>query len=277
MASESITGTPYVRTGTEFEEEEYHDEQRAVEDPGVSRSGVRNEAVEPSGTERREEMVDQAAAETLVQFREQRSQESVICGDGMGRQEQNMHLRSDRSWSDPSFNNGLLPPHHAFPNSRDGVNVIQNPFLYSEPNLQNTILGLSRALGTMQQNQADLHQKQETFTGALQNVVEVLHELRNEGTIGRQRDERSMSYRGTVSNTTSQDRYQEEVQGSTPGTDVHQANSTDPESNLQEHDVYRGPASSSNADNRECLTGAIDSMTSNGTNSRATESTDETM
>ena len=87
-------------------------------------------------------------------------------------------------------------PQQLLPNNNEDRIPMQNPILYSEPNLQNTIFGLSRAISSMQQNQTDLQQKQENITGALQNVVILLQEMRKEVPAGKQ-GEVSMPHRST--------------------------------------------------------------------------------
>lgn len=63
MTNESITVTFQVRTGAEFAEEEYRDVQRVEQDLGVHLMEAWKETMDFSEADRREDMIDQAAAE----------------------------------------------------------------------------------------------------------------------------------------------------------------------------------------------------------------------
>ena len=55
----------------------------------------------------------------------------------------------------------------------------QNPLLYSQANMQNTIAGLSNAIGCLQQQQVYMYMRQDNITGTLQQVLTAMRSLRD--------------------------------------------------------------------------------------------------
>ena len=106
-------------------------------------------------------MTDQVAAETLVRFRDQTPQ---------GQHMINTQCASTGFWQQGTDSN----VQQLTQKPQEARALIQPPLVYSEPNLHNlhsTVFGLSRAITSLQQ-------KQENITGALQNVVSILQEIR---------------------------------------------------------------------------------------------------
>ena len=108
------------------------------------------------------DMTDQVAAETLVRFRDQMPQ---------GQQMINTQCASTGFWQQGSNSNSNDYVQQLPQNPQEATSLLQPPLVYSEPNLHSTVFGLSRAITSLQQ-------KQENITGALQNVVSILQEIR---------------------------------------------------------------------------------------------------
>ena len=51
--------------------------------------------------------------------------------------------------------------------------------VYSQTNMQNTISGLSNAIGCLHQQQVDIHRRQNNITGTLEQVLPALRDLRD--------------------------------------------------------------------------------------------------
>ena len=108
------------------------------------------------------DMTDQVAAETLVRFRDQMPQ---------GQQMINTQCASTGFWQQGTNSNSNDYVQQLPQNPQEATSLLQPPLVYSEPNLHSTVFGLSRAITSLQQ-------KQENITGALQNVVSILQEIR---------------------------------------------------------------------------------------------------
>ena len=126
------------------------------------------------------DMTDQVAAETLVRFRDQMPQ---------GQQMMNSQCASTGFWQQGTNSNSnddvqQLP--------QEATSLLQPALVYSEPNLHSTVFGLSRVITSLQQ-------KQENTTGALQNVVSILQEIRTKPGSDKPDEFKSLHARGTSS------------------------------------------------------------------------------
>ena len=129
------------------------------------------------------DMTDQVAAETLVRFRDQTPQ---------GQHMINTQCASTGFWQQGTDSN----VQQLTQKPQEARALIQPPLVYSEPNLHNlhsTVFGLSRAFSSMQQ-------KQENITGALQNVVSILQEIRTKPGSDKPDEFNGLHARGTSSN-----------------------------------------------------------------------------
>ena len=129
------------------------------------------------------DMTDQVAAETLVRFRDQMPQ---------GQQMINTQCASTGFWQQGSNSNSNDYVQQLPQNPQEATSLLQPPLLYSEPNLHSTVFGLRRAITSLQQ-------KQENITGALQNVVSILQEIRTKPGSDKPDEFNSLHARGTSS------------------------------------------------------------------------------
>ena len=109
----------------------------------------------------REAIMQQAAASTLLQLHT-RDTNNTASGD-----------QDDQTYGNSSLNNrnmAQLP---------ENTNRTSNAFMYSQINMQNTMAGLSNAIGMLQQEQLNMHARQENITGTLTQVLSVLQELKD--------------------------------------------------------------------------------------------------
>ena len=240
MSIECSTGTPLVRNESAPTQVELLNQPSAEHDQNSHRAECSQQIMSFTESEVEADVNKRTATEALVQFHDQEPHESSRGlaarnnGNNDERQQQNRQFCPDSLRQRTPYNNGFMFPQQLLPNNNEDRIPMQNPILYSEPNLQNTIFGLSRAISSMQQNQTDLQQKQENITGALQNVVILLQEMRKEVPAGKQ-GEVSMSHRSTLLNVTSQDQQQEVVQGDTHHVGFYQSNGNGSVSYIQEH------------------------------------------
>ena len=129
------------------------------------------------------DMTDQVAAETLVRFRDQMPQ---------GQQMINTQCASTGFWQQGSNSNSNDYVQQLPQNPQEATSLLQPPLVYSEPNLHSTVFGLSRAITSLQQ-------KQENITGALQNVVSILQEIRTKPGSDKPDEFNGLQARGTSS------------------------------------------------------------------------------
>ena len=129
------------------------------------------------------DMTDQVAAETLVRFRDQMPQ---------GQQMINTQCASTGFWQQGSNSNSNDYVQQLPQNPQEATSLLQPPLVYSEPNLHSTVFGLSRAITSLQQ-------KQENITGALQNVVSILQEIRTKPGSDKPDEFNGLHARGTSS------------------------------------------------------------------------------
>ena len=149
---------------------------------------------------------DQAAAATLVQFRDQIPQEALQGSFDRNSEVRDIHGRHthfapDRQWQRRPMSFDTASKHQGFTHFADNSGHLQNTQLYSEQNIQSTIFGLSRALSSMQENQVDLHLKQQNIAGVLNNVVTLLEGMKQNSQDSRQinssEQDRGASLEGT--------------------------------------------------------------------------------
>ena len=129
------------------------------------------------------DMTDQVAAETLVRFRDQMPQ---------GQQMINTQCASTGFWQQGTNSNSNDYVQQLPQNPQEATSLLQPPLVYSEPNLHSTIFGIGRAITRMQQ-------KQENITGALQNVVSILQEIRTKPGSDKPDEFNGLHVRGTSS------------------------------------------------------------------------------
>ena len=109
----------------------------------------------------REAIMQQAAASILLQLHT-RDTNNTASGD-----------QDDQTYGNSSLNNrnmAQLP---------ENANNTPIAFMYSQINMQNTMAGLSNAIGMLQQEQLNMHARQENITGTLTQVLSVLQELKD--------------------------------------------------------------------------------------------------
>ena len=129
------------------------------------------------------DMTDQVAAVTLVRFRDQMPQ---------GQQMINSQCASTGFWQQGTNSNSNDYVQQLPQNPQEATSLLQPALVYSEPNLHSTVFGLSRAITSLQQ-------KQENITGALQNVVSILQEIRTKPGSDKPDEFNSLHARGTSS------------------------------------------------------------------------------
>ena len=61
----------------------------------------------------------------------------------------------------------------------ESMNMTQNAFMYYQVSMQNTIAGLTSAMGNLHQELLNMHTRQENITGTLTQVLSVLQELKD--------------------------------------------------------------------------------------------------
>lgn len=134
------------------------------------------------GTSQATEMnMQHAAASTLIQLhgtthnvQPQGDITNVGSKNGSGEGQTSRH---DESLYRP--NRGMRnPSEDDYENSTWGT-TWQNPMVYSQTNMQNAISGLSSAIGCLQQQQVDIHRRQNNITGTLEQVLTALQDLKD--------------------------------------------------------------------------------------------------
>ena len=115
-----------------------------------------------------------------------------------------------RPWENihPSFSR-----HTANPQDQASATFMPNPILFSQANIQNTISGLTNAISGIQQQQANMHVRQDSITSTLECVLSALQELKdcNSTSVGNSASASSAekgatgTYLGTKSNSFAQE------------------------------------------------------------------------
>ena len=213
-----------IREGTADKE----DSRQANSDPGNEESqstrphslhtetSEQNEDLAQRNQDNNEELrgfsTDQAAAETLMQL-QSRSAPSLSYDSAVVWRTTEDHLspsahqeypnltRSSRTRSREPVIYG--PSRNA--KAPNDIDDFRNAVVYSEANVQNTMIGLNNAINSiqhqqvnMQRQQTDMHLKQETITSALNNVMLMLQELTKSNQNSTQNNSVSIAQIGTV-------------------------------------------------------------------------------
>ena len=161
---------------------------------------------------------DQAAAETLVHFRDQISHEAnqnrvTINGD-IRQHEQSMPYSSTGFWQQRPGNSMGVNQQQTVQYTQASGYSVQNDNVSMDINLQNVIVNMSRTLSSIQQKQDSIQQKQdsiqqkqdsmqqkqELFESAFQSVVAVLQEMRSVSLTNNQREASSVPARPALPN-----------------------------------------------------------------------------
>ena len=67
----------------------------------------------------------------------------------------------------------------ANPQDQENTTFMPNPILFSQANIQNTISGITNAMSGIQQQQANMHMRQDIITSTLECVLAALQELKD--------------------------------------------------------------------------------------------------
>ena len=87
----------------------------------------------------------------------------------------------------PTYSRSCDSAPHSFQSYRPNqmqsqtTDYMQNPYLHTDMGMQNTLSGFSNALYNVQRQQADMHLRHETISGALNNVLSMLQTLTENG------------------------------------------------------------------------------------------------
>ena len=173
--------------------ENFHTEALAEDGPGeIDKntnvcSSDQNQGQVPTGDSTlmlaRDTVLQQAAASTLLQLHNREtpaySHSETLSNNtsrfGTGRSngvDTNARLVS-RSWDNMAYGSSNMsqPP--------ESMNMTQNSFIYSQANMQNTMAGLTNAIGNLQQEHLNMHSRQENITGTLTQVLSVLQDIKD--------------------------------------------------------------------------------------------------
>ena len=195
-------GTPPISRENGHIETGFNNQSQTVLESRGPQNEDRSQCTGLSQADGSGDISDQAAAETLVHFRDQISHEAnrnrvTINGD-IRQHEQSMPYSFTGFWQQrPGYSNGVNQQQTVQYTQASG-NSVQNENVNLD--LQNVIFGMSRTLKSMQQKQDNMQQKQELFEGAFQNVVAVLQEMRTVALTNSQKETSSVSAQFTVSN-----------------------------------------------------------------------------
>ena len=182
---------------------------------------------------------DQAAAETLVHFRDHISHEAnrngvTINGDTIRQHEQSMPNNYTGFWQPRPGNSNCVNQQQTvqYTQASNG-NSVQNDNVSMDMNLQNVIVNMSRTLSSIQQKQDSIQQKQdsmqqkqELFESAFQSVVAVLQEMRSVSLTNNQREASSVPARPALPNELPQNPQREVVSDGSNVSQLCQRNSS---------------------------------------------------
>ena len=133
----------------------------------------------------RDSALQQAAASTLLQLHD-REIPNIASGDNENHTNSTSRFGTGRlNGVDASAQYTNRPGVNYSYSSRDSTqvpenaNATQNAFMYSQVNMQNTMAGLSSAIGSLQQEHLNMHTRQESITSTLTQVLSVLQELKD--------------------------------------------------------------------------------------------------
>ena len=175
--------------------ENFHTEALAEEGPGeIDKkanvcSSDQNQGQVPTGdstlTLARDTVLQQAAASTLLQLHN-RETPQVAYSDSETLRNNTSRFGSRRSnevdtsarlvsrpWESMAYGSSNMSQ------PLESMNMTQNSFMYSQPNMQNTMAGLTNAIGNLQQEHLTMHSRQENITGTLTQVLSVLQDIKD--------------------------------------------------------------------------------------------------
>ena len=143
---------------------------------------VPSDSGQPTGTQPIE--MGQTAT-TLLQQHDDESQNNLQHAAGAST-ENTQHLASQCNPYEqprPTYSRSCDSAPHSFQSFRPNqmqsqtTDYMQNPYLHTDTGMQNTLSGFSNALNNVQRQQADMHLRHETISGALNNVLSMLQTL----------------------------------------------------------------------------------------------------
>ena len=133
----------------------------------------------------RDSVLQQAAATTLLQLHD-REIPNIASGDNENHTNSTSRFGTGRlNGVDANLKYTNRPGVNYSYSSRDSTqvpenaNTTQNAFMYLQVNMQNTMSGLSSAIGSLQQEHLNMHTRQESITSTLTQVLSVLQELKD--------------------------------------------------------------------------------------------------
>ena len=125
----------------------------------------------------------QDAASTLLQLQNRVSSDAPHSGDftsvraniGPGRLNGygNNSAYNSRLYDNTSSTSRTIASHP------ENMNMTQNAYMYSQINMQNTIAGLTSAIGNLQQEHLNMHTRQDSITGTLEQVLSALYTIKD--------------------------------------------------------------------------------------------------
>ena len=211
MSTENIHGTPPISRENGHVETGFNNQPQTVLESRGPQNEDGSQCTGLSQADGSEDISDQAAAETLVHFRDQISHEAnrnrvTINGD-IRQHEQSMPYSFTGFWQQrPGYSNGVNQQQTVQYTQASG-NLVQNDNVSMDMNLQNVIVSISRTLSSIQQKQDciqqkqdSMQQKQELFESAFQSVVAVLQEMRSVPLTNNQREASSVPARPALPN-----------------------------------------------------------------------------
>ena len=125
----------------------------------------------------------QAAASSLLQPQNRVSSDTPHCGNftsaraniGPGRLNGfgNNSAYNSRSYHNTSSTSRTIASHP------ENMNLTQNAYMYSQFNMQNTRAGLTSVIGNLQQEHLNMHTRQDSMTGTLDQVLSALYTIKD--------------------------------------------------------------------------------------------------
>ena len=237
MSTENIHGTPPISRENGHVETGFNSQPQTVLESRGPQNEDGSQCTGLSQADGSGDISDQAAAETLVHFRDQISHEAnqnrvTINGD-IRQHEQSMPYSSTGFWQQrPGYSMGVNQ-HQTVQYTQASGNSVQNDNVSMDINLQNVIVNMSRTLSSIQQKQDSIQQKQdsmqqkqELFESAFQSVVAVLQEMRSVSLTNNQREASSVPARPALPNELPQNPQREVVSDGSNVSQLCQGNSS---------------------------------------------------
>ena len=231
MSTENVHGAPTIRRENGHIETGFNNQSQTVLEPRGPQNEDGSQCTGLSQADGSGDISDQAAAETLVHFRDQISHEAnrngvTTNGDTIRQHEQSMPYGSTGFWQPRPGNSNGVNQQQTVQYTQDSGNLVQNDNVSMDMNLQNVIVSISRTLSSIQQKQDciqqkqdSMQQKQELFESAFQSVVAVLQEMRSVPLTNNQREASSVPARPALPNELPQNPQREVV---SDGSNVRQ-------------------------------------------------------